>query len=109
MHGMPRRQFLVLGAVAGSTVSLGGLSGPRGVDGLILSHGHGDHYGGLPDLQSVAASWRERGIRLYAGGEDTFCHRWSVTPAGQRTNLGQLSRAELESWGLDVVLAKEGT
>jgi 7,8-dihydropterin-6-yl-methyl-4-(beta-D-ribofuranosyl)aminobenzene 5'-phosphate synthase len=80
---------------------------PGRVDALILSHGHGDHYGGLPRMVSAVPAWG--GIPLYAGGEDTFCHRWTLTPAGQRNDQGQLSRAELESWGLQVVLAKQGT
>ena len=80
---------------------------PTKADALIISHGHRDHYGALANL---AGAWRGRtksGLTLYAGGEDTFCHRWSMTPDGQKSDLGELPRAELESRGLKVVLAKQ--
>jgi 7,8-dihydropterin-6-yl-methyl-4-(beta-D-ribofuranosyl)aminobenzene 5'-phosphate synthase len=37
-----------------------------GVDGLILSHGHSDHYGGFLDLASATPEWADRGMALYA-------------------------------------------
>jgi 7,8-dihydropterin-6-yl-methyl-4-(beta-D-ribofuranosyl)aminobenzene 5'-phosphate synthase len=77
---------------------------PANADALILSHGHSDHYGALPDLGQLLPEWSERAIPLYAGGEDTFCGRWT----GRGRFMGQLSREELESWGLNVVLAKDG-
>jgi len=48
-------------------------------------------------------------LTLYAGGEDTFCHRWVVTPDGQKRDGGQLNRTALEAQGIKVVLAKEPT
>src|SRR5437867_2867252 len=55
---------------------------PMRADALIVSHGHFDHYGALPDLARVAQGKLKPGITLYAGGEDTFCHRVVVTPGG---------------------------
>lgn len=78
-------------------------------DALILSHGHSDHYGGLPDLARVAQGKSKPGLSLYAGGEDTFCHRKIVTPAGTTFDGGQLDRPALEARGLAVVLAKQPT
>ncbi len=82
---------------------------PARADALIMSHGHVDHYGGLPDLVRALHGRPGPGITLYAGGEDTFCHRWVVMPNGQRLDYGELNRAELEAGGVKVVLAKQAT
>ena len=79
---------------------------PTRADALILSHGHLDHYGALPDLARVTQGKWKPGITLYAGGEDTFCHRIVVTPAGNN-DQGALDRPALEARGLKVVLAKQ--
>ncbi len=80
---------------------------PARADALILSHGHLDHYGGLPVLSRVEQGNLKPGIALYAGGEDTFCHRVVLLPDGTRLDYGQLDRSELEARGLAVVLAQE--
>jgi 7,8-dihydropterin-6-yl-methyl-4-(beta-D-ribofuranosyl)aminobenzene 5'-phosphate synthase len=82
---------------------------PAQADALILSHGHGDHYGALPNLARTLQGRMKSGLSLYAGGKDTFCRRWVVTPDGQKSGGRQLDRAELEAQGLKVVLAKEPT
>jgi 7,8-dihydropterin-6-yl-methyl-4-(beta-D-ribofuranosyl)aminobenzene 5'-phosphate synthase len=82
---------------------------PAHADALIISHGHVDHYGALPELAQALQGRMKPGLTLYAGGEDTFCHRWAVTPDGQKRDMGQLQRAELEARGLAVVLAKAPT
>ena len=79
---------------------------PTRADALVLSHGHLDHYGALPDLARVTQGKWKPGITLYAGGEDTFCHRIVVTPAGNN-DQGMLDRPALEARGLKVVLAKQ--
>ena len=79
---------------------------PTRADALVLSHGHLDHYGALPDLARAAQGKWKPGLTLYAGGEDTFCHRVVVTPAAT-IDQGSLDRAGLESRGMKVVLAKQ--
>ena len=81
---------------------------PASADALILSHGHLDHYGALP---AVAVAWQGKlkpAITVYAGGEDTFCQRMVVTPAGT-VDQGKLDAPALEARGLKVVLAKQPT
>jgi 7,8-dihydropterin-6-yl-methyl-4-(beta-D-ribofuranosyl)aminobenzene 5'-phosphate synthase len=82
---------------------------PANADALIVSHGHLDHFGALPDLSHVAQGRWKPGVTLYAGGEDTFCHRVVMRPAGPPMEYGQLDRAGLEAGGLKVVLAKQPT
>jgi metal-dependent hydrolase (beta-lactamase superfamily II) len=82
---------------------------PAKADALIISHGHVDHYGGLLDVARSLQGRAEPGLTLYAGGRDTFCHRWVVQPDGKKLDYGELKRDELEGRGLNIVLAEEPT
>ena len=79
---------------------------PTRADALILSHGHLDHYGALPDLARLVQGKWKSGLTLYAGGEDTFCHRVVVTPGGT-VDMGALDRPAIEARGIKVVLARQ--
>jgi 7,8-dihydropterin-6-yl-methyl-4-(beta-D-ribofuranosyl)aminobenzene 5'-phosphate synthase len=81
---------------------------PYAADALILSHGHMDHYGALPVLARLGQGRLKPGITVFAGGEDTFCHRVVLTPTG-RVDQGRLDAAALEALGVRVVLAKQPT
>ncbi|MGA7624425.1 MAG: MBL fold metallo-hydrolase [Candidatus Acidiferrales bacterium] len=82
---------------------------PARADALIISHGHVDHYGGLLDVVQGLQEQGKPGLTLYAGGQDTFCHRWVVQPDGKKLDYGELKRDELEARGLKIVLAEEPT
>lgn len=79
---------------------------PLAADALILSHGHRDHYGALPALAASGQGKFKPGMTVYAGGEDTFCRRMVMTPAGPADG-GQLDSPALEARGLKVVLARQ--
>ena len=82
---------------------------PSRADAFIISHGHADHFGALPALVRTRQGTFKPGLTLYAGGEDTFCHRMVVAPDGSRRDQGRLDQADLEARGLKTVLAKQPT
>jgi 7,8-dihydropterin-6-yl-methyl-4-(beta-D-ribofuranosyl)aminobenzene 5'-phosphate synthase len=78
---------------------------PESLDALALSHGHQDHWGGLPGFLRDSRRLMKRAMPLYAGS-DHFLPRYSER-AGDRVYIGRLDRAELERQDLDVrVIAK---
>jgi 7,8-dihydropterin-6-yl-methyl-4-(beta-D-ribofuranosyl)aminobenzene 5'-phosphate synthase len=82
---------------------------PTRADAFILSHGHRDHYGALPEVARLTEGKLKPGLTLYAGGEDTFCQRVVATGDGGRIDQGRLDRPALEARGLRVVLARQPT
>jgi 7,8-dihydropterin-6-yl-methyl-4-(beta-D-ribofuranosyl)aminobenzene 5'-phosphate synthase len=82
---------------------------PSRADALIISHGHADHYGALPDWARAYQGKFKSGVALYAGGEDTFCHRMVTLPTGGTFDQGRLDQAALEARGVKVVVAKQAT
>ena len=109
VRGGERREILLDFALTEGNLSnnYGALKvAPAQADALILSHGHLDHYGALPDLARLAQGKWKPGITLYAGGEDTFCHRVVATPTAT-IDQGALDRAALEARGIKVVLARQ--
>jgi 7,8-dihydropterin-6-yl-methyl-4-(beta-D-ribofuranosyl)aminobenzene 5'-phosphate synthase len=83
---------------------------PARAQGLILSHGHFDHYGGLIGFLQRYRTRLPPDLTLYAGGEDNFCRRVIAgsTP-GQFAEYGVLDRRELEAAKVRVVLCPEPT
>jgi 7,8-dihydropterin-6-yl-methyl-4-(beta-D-ribofuranosyl)aminobenzene 5'-phosphate synthase len=111
-RGDERRQILLdFSLTSPSLFTNYGLLGidPAQPDALLLSHGHFDHFGGFLDLASRTPAWADRGMTLYAGGEDTFCMRWNVLPDGSRVNGNQLDIDAVQARGVNVVLAKTPT
>jgi 7,8-dihydropterin-6-yl-methyl-4-(beta-D-ribofuranosyl)aminobenzene 5'-phosphate synthase len=82
---------------------------PGKVTALILSHGHFDHYGGLIGFLDRYRDVLPADVRLYAGGEDNFCHRVLPAGSGQFTDFGTLDRRELAKRRVTTVLAETPT
>jgi 7,8-dihydropterin-6-yl-methyl-4-(beta-D-ribofuranosyl)aminobenzene 5'-phosphate synthase len=82
---------------------------PGKVTALILSHGHFDHYGGLIGFLDRYRSVLPSDVKLYTGGEDTFCHRVLPAGNGQFTDFGTLDRRELAKRRVTTILAETPT
>ncbi|MDO6416460.1 MBL fold metallo-hydrolase [Sphingomonas sp. BIUV-7] len=70
---------------------------PATIEAMVLSHGHYDHFGGLPALLGRV----KRGTPLYVGGEEAFCARIRGT-AADGPSFGRLDRRDLNAAGIDV-------
>ncbi|HKZ07693.1 MAG TPA: MBL fold metallo-hydrolase [Methylomirabilota bacterium] len=73
---------------------------PGRLDALALSHGHQDHWGGLPGFLRDSRRAMKQALPFYAGA-DHFLPRYNER-GGDRVYIGRLDRAELERQDLDV-------
>jgi 7,8-dihydropterin-6-yl-methyl-4-(beta-D-ribofuranosyl)aminobenzene 5'-phosphate synthase len=77
------------------------------VDALIISHGHFDHVGGLMGFLESSRARMRKELRLYTGGEDDFCRRFSRSAEGDLTDFGTpLDRRRLKALGIEPVLSE---
>ena len=81
----------------------------RKINALIVSHGHIDHYGGLIGFLGQYRNVLPADLKLYAGGEDNFCHRLRGTTVGQLGENGTLARREIEAHKVATVLCETPT
>jgi 7,8-dihydropterin-6-yl-methyl-4-(beta-D-ribofuranosyl)aminobenzene 5'-phosphate synthase len=83
---------------------------PSKVEALIVSHGHFDHYGGLMGFLGRYRGVLPADLKLYAGGEDNFCRRYSRLGAqGELSDFGVLDRRELAAHKITPVLCETPT
>jgi 7,8-dihydropterin-6-yl-methyl-4-(beta-D-ribofuranosyl)aminobenzene 5'-phosphate synthase len=71
------------------------------IDGIILSHGHFDHFAGLVNIMKRISSSREMGtnkIDVFTH-PDAFLRRWEIFPDGKRAKLPILDEQQLQQLG----------
>lgn len=67
------------------------------IDGLILSHGHRDHFGGLDGFVSQFRARMRDDLSLYVGGEDIFREKWINGPGNQIVSWGAINTVSLKA------------
>jgi 7,8-dihydropterin-6-yl-methyl-4-(beta-D-ribofuranosyl)aminobenzene 5'-phosphate synthase len=82
---------------------------PSKIEALIVSHGHIDHYGGLIGFLQKYRGVLPPDVKLYAGGEDNFCHRLRGTDLAQLGEGGTLSRGDIDAQKVTTVLCQTPT
>jgi len=66
------------------------------INGLILSHGHRDHFGGLDGFVKQHRGTMRGDLALYVGGETVFRPKW-IKEGGETVLWGTVDRAGLEA------------
>ena len=72
------------------------------INGLILSHGHIDHVGGMDGFIRKHRSTMPNDLALYVGGETIFRPKW-VKEGGETVFLTELDRSGLEAQNVPAV------
>jgi 7,8-dihydropterin-6-yl-methyl-4-(beta-D-ribofuranosyl)aminobenzene 5'-phosphate synthase len=70
---------------------------PAKIEGLILSHGHRDHYGGLEGFVAYHRARMRSGIKLFTGDESAFAEKWIKRRNADPVSWGSLDRAAIEA------------
>lgn len=76
---------------------------PERLSGLILSHAHRDHYGGLVGFVRHHREAMKSDLKLYAGGDLIFREKWLGARDGEPTSWGALDAAALAAARVETV------
>jgi len=92
-----------------NNMELVGLDGNK-IQGLIMSHGHYDHFGGLLGFLEKHRANLPADLTLFAGGEDNFCMRKQGTGTpGHFSDWGVLDRNDLAKYKVKLVTCEQPT
>jgi len=73
------------------------------LDGLILSHAHRDHFGGMVGFVGQHRARMREDLRLYAGGASIFREKWLGGRNEEPRSWGTLDRAALAASRVETV------
>ena len=73
------------------------------LDGLILSHSHRDHYGGLVGFVGVQRPRLREDMKLYTGGDLTFREKWPGSRGAAPVSMGALDGPALAAAHVETV------
>jgi len=76
---------------------------PAAISGLILSHGHRDHFGGLDGFVMYYRSRMRGELALYTGGETAFREKWIKEKDSEPLPWGAVNRVSLRAQGVATV------
>ncbi len=76
---------------------------PAAINGLILSHGHRDHFGGLDGFVLQHRSRMRNDLALYVGGETVFREKWIKEKDGEVMSWGAINMASLRAQNVATV------
>ena len=71
------------------------------IDGIILSHGHFDHFTGLVNVLKRISSEHSLTVDLFSH-PDAFLKRWEIYPDGKRARLPFLDEKQLKELGATI-------
>jgi len=72
------------------------------INGLILSHGHRDHFGGLDGFVKQHRDRMRKDLALYVGGETIFREKWTKD-GGEAVLWGRVDRGGLEAQNVPAI------
>jgi 7,8-dihydropterin-6-yl-methyl-4-(beta-D-ribofuranosyl)aminobenzene 5'-phosphate synthase len=72
------------------------------INGLILSHGHRDHFGGLDGFVRQHRGKMRNDLALYVGGETIFREKW-IKEGGETVLWGAVDRGALQAQNVPAV------
>ncbi len=75
---------------------------PAQINGLILSHGHRDHFGGLDGFVRQHRGKMRDDLALYVGGETIFRDKW-IKEGGETVLWGAVDRGALQAQNVPAV------
>jgi 7,8-dihydropterin-6-yl-methyl-4-(beta-D-ribofuranosyl)aminobenzene 5'-phosphate synthase len=77
---------------------------PGKLDGLILSHSHRDHYGGMVGFVGQYRAQMRDDVRLYVGGDLTLREKWNGgRDGGEPVSMGTLDGGALSTAHVETV------